>query len=69
MLHKKSPAFTTFVAYQRCAFTQCGLRVQWKRQRVHYAGAYVEFMDKLLADESVSLVHDALAEWRTDVLA
>jgi hypothetical protein len=62
-------AFTTFVAYQRYAFTQCGLRVQWKRQRVYYAGAYVAFMDRLLAEEAISPAHDALADWRTDVLA
>ena len=62
-------AFKTFVAYQRYAFTQCGLRVQWKRQRVYYTGGYVEFMDKLLAEESISPAHDALSEWRPDVLA
>ena len=44
------------------------MRVQWKRQRVYYAGAYVEFMDKLLAETSISRTHDAIAEWRTDVL-
>ncbi|HEY5047229.1 MAG TPA: hypothetical protein VII49_04305, partial [Rhizomicrobium sp.] len=62
-------AFTTFVTFQRYAFTQCGMRVQWKRQRAYYAGAYVEFMDRLLAEASISPAHDALAEWRTDVLA
>ena len=62
-------AFGTFAAYQRYAFTQCGMRVQWKRQRVYYAGAYIEFMDKLLAEASISLAHDALTDWRTDVLA
>jgi hypothetical protein len=62
-------AFKTFVAYQRYAFTQCGLRVQWKRQRVYYAGGYVAFMDKLLAEVSISPAHDALADWRTDVMA
>jgi hypothetical protein len=62
-------AFATFTAYQRYAFTQCGMRVQWKRQRVYYTGAYVAFMDKLLAEALISPPHDALAEWRTDVLA
>jgi hypothetical protein len=62
-------AFATFAAYQRYAFTQCGMRVQWKRQRVYYAGAFVAFMDKLLAEAPTSPDHDALAEWRTDVLA
>jgi hypothetical protein len=62
-------AFKTFVAYQRVAFTQCGMRVQWRRQRDYYAGAYVAFMDKLLAEASISLEHDALAEWRTGVSA
>jgi hypothetical protein len=62
-------AFTTFVAYQKVAFTQCGMRVQWRRQRAYYAGAYVEFMDRLLAETSVSPAHDALADWRTDVSA
>jgi hypothetical protein len=62
-------AFATFAAYQKYAFTQCGMRVQWKRQRVYYTGAYVEFMDKLLDAASISPAHDALAEWRTDVLA
>jgi hypothetical protein len=62
-------AFTTFVAYQRVAFTQCGMRVQWKRQRAYYAGAFVEFMDKMLAEAPVSLAHDALAEWRTAISA
>ena len=62
-------AFTTFVAYQRYAFTQCGMRVQWKRQRVYYAGAYVAFMDGLLAESPISHVNDALAEWHTDVSA
>jgi hypothetical protein len=62
-------AFTTFVAYQKVAFTQCGMRVQWRRQRLYYVGAYVEFMDKLLAEASIAPAHDALAEWRTDVSA
>jgi hypothetical protein len=62
-------AFATFAAYQRVAFTQCGMRVQWKRQRAYYAGTYVEFMDKLLAEASISPAHDALTEWRADVLA
>jgi hypothetical protein len=62
-------AFKTFVAYQRYAFTQCGLRVQWKRQRVYYAGDYVAFMDGLLAEVSISPAHDALADWRNDVSA
>jgi hypothetical protein len=62
-------AFATFATYQRYAFTQRGMRVQWKRQRVYYAGAYLEFMDKLLVEASISPAHDALAEWRTDVLA
>ena len=62
-------AFKTFVAYQRVAFTQCGMRVQWKRQRAYYAGAYVEFLDKLLAEAPVLPAHDAVADWRRDVLA
>lgn len=62
-------AFTTFVAYQRYAFTQCGMRVQWKRQRAYYAGAYVAFMDKLLAESSISQAHDDLADWQKDVRA
>jgi hypothetical protein len=62
-------AFATFSAYQRVAFTQCGMRVQWKRQRAYYAGAYVEFMDKLLGEASISPAHDALSEWRADVVA
>jgi hypothetical protein len=62
-------AFATFAAYQRYAFTQCGMRVQWRRQRVYYTGAYAEFMDKLLAEASISPPHDGLAEWRSDVLA
>jgi hypothetical protein len=62
-------AFTTFVAYQRYAFTQCGLRVQWKRQRVYYAGGYVAFMDRLLNQAPLSQAHDALADWRADVSA
>jgi hypothetical protein len=62
-------AFETFVAYQRVAFTQCGMRVQWKRQRPYYAGGYVEFMDKLLSEAPVSPAGDALADWRRDVLA
>jgi hypothetical protein len=62
-------AFRTFVAYQRVAFTQCGLRVQWRRQRAYYTGAYVEFMDKLLAEAPVSPVRDALADWQAEVLA
>src|ERR1700733_2700237 len=61
-------AFATFAAYQRVAFTQCGMRVQWKRQRAYYAGAYVEFMDRLLAGALILPAHDALAEWRTDVM-
>lgn len=62
-------AFATFATYQKYAFTQCGMRVQWKRQRVYCAGAYAEFMDKLLAEGSIAPVHDALAEWRRDVVA
>jgi hypothetical protein len=62
-------AFRTFVAYQRVAFTQCGLRVQWKRQRAYYAGTYVEFMDKLLVESPISSARDALAEWQAEVLA
>jgi hypothetical protein len=61
--------FATFAAYQRYAFTQCGMRVQWKRQRVWYAGAFVAFMEKLLAEASASPARDALAEWRSDILA
>jgi hypothetical protein len=45
------------------------MRVQWKRQRVYYAGTYLDFMDKLLAEAPISSAHDALADWRTDVLA
>jgi hypothetical protein len=62
-------AFSTFATYQKVAFTQCGMRVQWKRQRVYYTGAYLEFMDRLLAEASISPAHDALADWRADVLA
>jgi hypothetical protein len=62
-------AFETFAAYQRYAFTQCGIRVQWKRQRVYFAGAYVAFLDKLFAAASISPAHDALSEWRADISA
>jgi hypothetical protein len=62
-------AFKTFVAYQRYAFTQCGMRVQWKWQRAYYAGAYVAFMDKLLSEAPISNAHDAIADWRADVMA
>jgi hypothetical protein len=62
-------AFETFAAYQRVAFTQCGMRVQWKRQRPYYTGTYVKFMDRLLAETTVLPAHDALTEWRADVLA
>jgi len=62
-------AFRNFVAYQRVAFTQCGWRVQWKRQRDYYTGAYVEFMDRMLAEATASPAHDALAEWQAAVLA
>jgi hypothetical protein len=62
-------AFATFATYQRYAFTQRGMRVQWKRQRVYYAGDYLKFMNKLLLEATVSPAHDALAEWRTDILA
>jgi len=62
-------AFKTFVAYQKYAFTQCGMRVQWKRQRVYYAGAYVTFMDKLLSEAPISTAHDAVADWKAGVAA
>jgi hypothetical protein len=62
-------AFATFAAYQRVAFTQCGMRVQWKRQRAYYTGAYVTFMDRLLDEARISPAHDALGDWRADVLA
>ncbi len=62
-------AFATFAAYQKVAFTQCGMRIQWKRQRAYYTGTYVAFMDRLLAETSASLPHDALAEWQADVSA
>ncbi|HEY2069634.1 MAG TPA: hypothetical protein VGG48_08785 [Rhizomicrobium sp.] len=62
-------AFATFATYQRFAFTQCGMRAQWRRQRVYFTGAYLDFMDKLLAEASIQPAHDALADWRTDVLA
>jgi hypothetical protein len=62
-------AFDTFATYQRVAFTQCGMRVQWKRQRVYYAGAYLRFMDALLAEATIAPARNALTDWQADVLA
>ena len=62
-------AFRTFAAYQKFAFAQTGWRVQWRRQRAYYTGAYVAFMDEQLAGAAVAPPRDALAEWQAEVLA
>lgn len=62
-------AYETFVAYQNFAFTQQGFRLQWKRQRVYYAGAFAMFMDNLLAATRLRPPTDALAAWKADLAA
>ena len=62
-------AYETFVAYQCIAFTQPGLRVQWKRQRASFGGGFVSFMDKLLSATHLAPTIDALAAWKADLAA
>jgi hypothetical protein len=62
-------AYETFVAYQNYAFTQKGLRAQWKRQRAGFGGRFAEFMDKLLSTTRPDAAIDALARWKADIAA
>ena len=62
-------AYETFVAYQRLAFAQPGLRVQWKRQRASFGGEFRTFMDELLSTTRPSPAIDVLAEWKAELAA
>lgn len=62
-------AYETFVAYQRFAFTQRGLRAQWKRERTGFGGGFAAFMDKLLSTTRPVVAVDALAQWKADLAA
>ncbi len=62
-------AYETFAAYQRLAFTQPGLRAQWRRQRVSFGGGFVAFMDELLSTTRPNPAIDVLAEWKAELAA
>jgi len=62
-------AYETFVAYQNFAFTQRGMRAQWRRERFGFGGGFVEFMDKLLSATRPDTAIGALAQWKADLAA
>ena len=62
-------AFDRFVIRMKMMLSAAGMRAQYKRQKFNFGSEFIEFMDRLLSEVSVSPAVDALAQWKADVTA
>ena len=61
--------FDSLVTGLKISLSQPGMRVYYKRQRAGFGRAFVDFVDKLLAETPLTPSQDVAAQWRADVAA
>ena len=62
-------AFSGFLIEWKTTFVSPGIRLMWRRYRRTYGREFADFMDTLISETPVRTISDALARWKTDIVA